>query len=102
MKILIAEDDRLTRQVLRATLLSLGHEVVEVEDGAAAVEALARPGAPSLVLLDWIMPRMDGVEVIRALRQQPGRYIYAVLLTAKDTTKDMIEALDAGADDFLG
>ncbi|MBY0492816.1 MAG: diguanylate cyclase [Cyanobacteria bacterium] len=101
MKILIAEDDRVTRQVLKASLISLGHEILEVEDGAAAVEALAQPGAPSLAILDWLMPRMDGLEVVRALRQRPGRYVYVVLLTARDGDDDMIEALDAGADDFL-
>jgi two-component system, cell cycle response regulator len=101
MNILIAEDDRVTRQVLRASLLSLGHQVVEAADGTGALEALAQPGAPNLAILDWLMPGMDGLEVCRALRQRPGRYIYIVLLTARDAHGDMIEALDAGADDFL-
>ena len=101
MKILIADDDIVARRVLRATLRSLGHEVVEVADGASAVAVLAAPDAPALVILDWMMPGLDGLAVCRTVRQTPGRYIYLILLTARDTPGDMIEALDAGADDFL-
>lgn len=101
MNILIADDDTVSRQVLRAALVALGHDVVEAEDGAGAIAALALPGAPSLVILDWMMPGMDGLAVCRTLRQSPGRYIYVILLTARDAPADMIEALDAGADEFL-
>ena len=101
MKILIADDDPVSRRVLGAALVTLGHEVVEVEDGARAIEALALPDAPSVAIVDWMMPRMDGLAVCRTIRQQPGRYTYIVLLTSRDEPNDMIEALDAGADDFL-
>ena len=101
MKILIADDDAVSRIALRAALVSLGHQVVMVDDGVKAVEVLAEPDAPSLAILDWAMPRLDGLAVCRAIRLHPGRYIYAILLTAYDAAADMIEALDAGADDFL-
>ena len=101
MNILIADDDLVSRRVLRAALLNLGHDVVEVEDGAKAIEALSRPDAPALAIVDWMMPGVDGIAVCQTVRQNPGRYVYVVLLTAKDAPTDMIEALDAGADDFL-
>ena len=101
MRILIADDDAVARRVLRGALDSLGHEVVEVEDGAEAVTALSRPDAPSLAILDWMMPNMDGLAVCRTLRQRPGRYTYVILLTARNAFSDMVEALDGGADDFL-
>ena len=101
MKILIADDDPVSRRVLEAALVVLGHEVVQVDDGARAIETLAQPDAPSVAIVDWMMPRLDGLAVCRAVRQQRARYIYVVLLTARDQPNDMIEALDAGADDFL-
>ncbi len=101
MKILIADDDPVSRRVLAAALETLGHDVVAVNDGAGAVEALARPDAPCFAIVDWMMPRVDGLTVCRTVRQQPGRYVYIILLTARDEPTDMIEALDTGADDFL-
>jgi two-component system, cell cycle response regulator len=101
VKILIADDDAVSRVALRAALVSLGHQVVMVDDGIKAVEVLSAPDAPSLAILDWAMPGLDGLAVCRAIRLQSGRYIYAILLTAYDAAADMIEALDAGADDFL-
>jgi two-component system cell cycle response regulator len=101
VNILIADDDAISRRLLRAALLTLGHQVVEVEDGVGAVQALSATDAPALAILDWMMPGMDGLEVLRTIRQKPGRYVYVLLLTARDSTADMIEALDAGADDFL-
>jgi len=101
VKILIADDDAISRRLLRAALVSFGHEVVEVSNGAGAVAALATPDAPALAILDWMMPDIDGLAVCRTVRQNPGRYIYTILLTGRDAPADMIEALDAGADDFL-
>lgn len=101
MNILIADDDAISRRLLRAALASLGHQVVEVEDGVSAVKALTLSDAPALAILDWMMPGMDGLEVCRTVRHKPGRYVYVILLTARDSPDDMIEALDAGADDFL-
>ena len=101
MKILIADDDAVSRRLLRAALGTFGHEVVEVENGAGAVAALASPDAPAFAILDWMMPDIDGLTVCRTVRQSPGRYVYVILLTGRDAPADMIEALDAGADDFL-
>ena len=101
MKILIADDDAISRRLLRAALVSFGHEVVEVENGAGAVAALALPDAPAFAILDWMMPDIDGLTVCRTVRQSPGRYVYVILLTGRDAPADMIAALDAGADDFL-
>ncbi len=101
MRILIADDDHLARRVLRAALVSMGHEIIEAEDGAGAITALSGPQAPSFAILDWMMPEVDGLEVCRTIRQQEGRYIYTILLTARDGPEAMVEGLDAGADDFL-
>jgi two-component system cell cycle response regulator len=101
VKILVADDDPVSRRLLQAALVSFGHQVVEVENGAAAIAALSVPDAPSFAILDWMMPDIDGLAVCRAVRQNPGRYVYMILLTGRDASADMIEALDAGADDFL-
>ncbi len=101
MNILIADDDFVARRVLGAALVGLGHEVVEVEDGLSAVAALAEPNAPCFAILDWMMPRMDGLEACRTIRQRAGRYVYIILLTARDGAENMVEALENGADDFL-
>lgn len=101
MNILIADDNAVSRRLLRAALSSLGHEIEEVEDGLSAVAALTRSGGPAFAIVDWMMPGLDGLEVCRTVRRQPGRYIYIILLTARSSPADMIDALDAGADDFL-
>ena len=101
MRILIADDDSVSRQLLRATLERLGHEVVAVADGSAAIEALLAPDAPRLAILDWMMPGMNGLEVCRAIRERAAAYVYVVLLTARDAPEDLVTGLDAGADDFL-
>ena len=101
MRILVADDDGVSRRLLRAALVSLGHEVVEVADGVSAVAALAEPDGPCFAILDWMMPGMDGLAVCRTVRQSKGRYIYVMLLTARDGAADMVEGLDGGADDFL-
>ena len=79
----------------------MGHEVCAVDDGAAALERLGRPDSPRIAILDWMMPGLDGLSVCRSLRQAVGPYTYVILLTARETRRDMVEALDAGADDFL-
>jgi diguanylate cyclase (GGDEF)-like protein len=101
VNILIADDDGVSREILKEALSTLGHSVVEVKDGASAAEALGKPGAPALAILDWVMPGMDGPDVCKLIRRRPGRYTYIILLTARDGATDMVEALDAGADDFL-
>jgi phosphoserine phosphatase RsbU/P len=102
MRILIAEDDLISRNILQAVLLKFGHEVVAVNDGRQALEALGKPDAPRLAILDWMMPEMDGVEVCRGIRQAGGGDpAYLILLTARDDEKSIVEGLDAGANDYL-
>jgi sigma-B regulation protein RsbU (phosphoserine phosphatase) len=102
MRILIAEDDAVSRRVLEATLLKWNYEVVVTSDGSQALEALKKPDAPSLALLDWMMPGLDGSEVCRQLRQSIGdRLLYVLLLTAKGSKDDIVEGLNAGADDYI-
>src|SRR3954470_1954539 len=102
MQILIAEDDLLSSLILRKTLEKLGHEVIASVDGADAWQQVEQRDV-RLVISDWMMPRMDGLEICRRIRRRPnGPYIYVILVTAKQQRKDRIEALEAGADDFLG
>jgi len=101
VKILIAEDEPVSRHLLDATLVRLGHEVVAVDDGPEAIRTLLAPDGPRIAILDWMMPGVDGLEVCRAIRQRPAPYTYTILLTSRDRRDDMVQALDAGADDFL-
>jgi two-component system, cell cycle response regulator len=102
VKVLIAEDDVVSRRLLEAMLTRWGYEVVVTGDGVEAWELLQSVDAPPLAILDWMMPGMDGVEVCRKVRQcgqEP--YIYLLLLTTKGRKENIIEGLDAGADDYL-
>ena len=101
MRILIADDDAMSRALLQATLKKLGHEVVAVADGTAAIEALLAPDAPRLAILDWMMPGATGIDVCRTIRERASSYVYTILLTARDTADDVVTGLEAGADDFL-
>jgi diguanylate cyclase (GGDEF)-like protein len=102
MKILIAEDDSVSRRLLFLTLNKWGYEVISAPDGRTAWHILEESNAPSMAILDWMMPGMDGVQLCRALRQRKDKpYIYLLLLTAKDHKQDFIEGLEAGADDYL-
>lgn len=102
MRILIAEDDFTSRSMLAAVLKKFGFEPVETADGSRAWEALQQPDAPRLVILDWMMPNMDGMEVLRRVRALPGdRPPYIIMLTAKTEKSEIIAGLDAGANDYL-
>ena len=102
MRILIAEDDKTSCNVLNALLTKQGYEVVETVDGAQALQALRKPDAPSLAILDWMMPEMDGPEVVRRIRAVPAdQPPYIIMLTVKNEKMDIIAGLDAGADDYL-
>lgn len=102
MRILIAEDDPISRQVLETTLKEWGHEVVVACDGAEACEVLQREDAPPLAILDSMMPEMDGLEVCRRVRRAVhATPTYIILLTAKSSKDDVVVALQAGADDYL-
>jgi CheY-like chemotaxis protein len=102
MRILIAEDDRVSRRLLEITLANWGHEIDLAVDGLHAWEALRDPDAPSLVLLDWMMPELDGVEVCRRVRDASGSQLpYIILLTSRGRSEDIAEGLGAGADDYI-
>lgn len=102
MRILIAEDNRIQLRLLRGLLTGWGHEVVVATDGEQAWAALGGDNPPSLAILDWMMPAMDGLRICRELRKPSERaYTYILLLTAKDRKADLVEAMDAGADDYL-
>lgn len=100
--ILIAEDDLISRRVLTTSLEKWGYDVLVTADGEAALAALVQPDAPRLAILDWMMPGLDGPEVCRRYRAQPGvPPCYLILLTAKGAKEDIVTGLDSGADDYL-
>jgi diguanylate cyclase (GGDEF)-like protein len=102
LRILVAEDDPVVRRLLEAMLGSWGFTVLLVDDGLAALRLLEEADAPRLVILDWMMPGMDGIDVCRRVRAQASeRYTYLILLTARDRKTDVVTGLDAGADDYL-
>ena len=102
MKILIADDDELSRKMMGMVLRKMGYEVVAAENGRDALDKLLNPNGPRLAILDWMMPEIDGPQVCRSLRaanEQP--YVFVILLTSKDSREDLVEGLDAGADEYL-
>lgn len=102
MKILIADDESVSRRMLCALLAKWGYQVAAAEDGDAAWAALRAPDAPRMAVLDWMMPGRSGVDLCRALRQdRPEPYTYILLLTAKDAKEGVVEGLESGADDYL-
>jgi len=102
VRVLIAEDDPISRRLLEVTLAKWGYEVVSCPDGETAWDTLQQANAPSLAILDWMMPGMDGLQVCREVRQMMTEpYTYMLLLTAKSQKDDIIAGLEAGADDYL-
>ena len=102
MKVLAAEDNPVFQSMLRALLTKWGYDVVQARDGLEAWRILASADAPRLAILDWMMPGMDGVELCRRVRiagREP--YIYILLLTARTESEDLVEGMEAGADDYL-
>jgi phosphoserine phosphatase RsbU/P len=101
LKILIAEDENVSRVVLEASLKKRGHEVIAVENGLKAWEAFQGEYFPVLIS-DWLMPEMDGLALFRKIRELPrDSYTYLVLLTSLEGKTNYLEAMDAGADDFM-
>jgi CheY-like chemotaxis protein len=102
MRILIAEDDRVTARLLTSLLTSWGYDTKAAADGESALDMIAHEDTPFVALLDWMLPGMDGPEVcrrVRALgRSTPG---YLILLTSRSARADLVEGLDAGADEYL-
>ncbi|MGH9520972.1 MAG: GGDEF domain-containing response regulator [Terriglobales bacterium] len=100
--ILVAEDDPLFRALLQRRLQRWGYHVTLAEDGAAAWPALQSDVPPRLLLLDWMMPGIDGLELCRRIRSsQQEMYSYIIVTTARQDRQDVVTALDAGADDFI-
>jgi DNA-binding response OmpR family regulator len=102
MRILIAEDDLTSRTALTGVLKKKGHEVTVTVNGVEAWQSLQQPDAPALVILDWMMPEMDGPEVVRLVRALgTDRPPYIIMLTTKGDKADIIDGLEAGANDYL-
>jgi len=102
VKILAAEDNPVFQTMLRGMLTKWGYEVIVARDGNEALLALEAENGPRLAILDWMMPGIDGVDVCRQVRSR-GRepYVYILLLTARTESEDLVEGIDAGADDYL-
>jgi two-component system chemotaxis response regulator CheY len=102
MKVLIADDDALSRKILQDALLEWGYDIVVARDGKEAWTILERADRPNMAVLDWMMPGMYGVEICSRLRTlNLTNYIYVILLTAKNKREDIIKGLESGADDYV-
>jgi two-component system, cell cycle response regulator len=102
MRILVADDDPISRRMMQKMLQDGGYEVVTAEDGLKAVHELSVEDAPRLALVDWMMPEMDGPGVCREIRgRKDESYVYIILLTSKQSSEDIVAGLQAGADDYL-
>lgn len=101
MEVLIAEDDYISRNLLKKMLIEMGHEVIETENGEAAWEQLKKKPR-QIVITDWMMPQMDGLQLCNKIRSASfDSYIYIIMLTAKDRKKDLVEVFESGADDYI-
>jgi diguanylate cyclase (GGDEF)-like protein len=101
-RVLVADDDLVTRMMLSATLADWGLEVIQAEDGEKALDVLRAPDPPQLALVDWNMPVKDGLEVCRELRRgAPEPYIYIIILTSMNKSEDVVAGLGSGADDYV-
>ncbi len=102
MRILVAEDDVVSRKVLTTFLEKWEYEVIAVDDGQKAIDELKKDDAPNFAILDWMMPEKDGTEICQWIRQQKkGEFSYIILLTAKTEKDDIVEGLSSGADDYV-
>jgi two-component system cell cycle response regulator len=102
MKILVADDDPVSRRLMQGILQRSGYDVIVAADGRTASRELCRIDGPRLALIDWMMPELDGLEVCREVRcRQDAPYVFILLLTSKDSNEDTVAGLEAGADDYL-
>jgi len=102
VKVLVADDDKINRQILTKLLEKWGYDSVVATDGDEAWQILQQEGAPRLALLDWMMPGRDGVQICREIRKRNGTfYTYILLVTAKFQKQEILEGLEAGADDYV-
>ena len=102
MRVLIVDDDRDMRLLLRSTLTDKGYEVFSASDGIEALAVLEKENI-QLVISDWLMPKMDGLELCKRIRATsfPAGYVYVIILTGKDSKGELIAAMQAGADDYI-
>jgi len=103
MQALVVDDSAVYRKLIGDHLRSWGFGVTLAETGSDAWRILEQPDAPKLVLLDWVLPDLDGIELCKRIRQAgaSGPYVYVILLTSKEGRQNMLQAMEAGADDFL-
>lgn len=102
MKVLIADDDTIWRKLLAQNIQKWGYEVVSAEDGQKAWNLLQEHGAPRIAILDWQMPKLNGVDICRQIRNHLKLpFIYTIILTSRDTRDDMVAGFESGADDYL-
>ena len=104
LKILVADDDRVVRRIVLAKLSGLGYEVSEVEDGQEALDLLESGRVPDLLIADQLMPRINGLQLVRALRQNSNADLSSlpiIMLTSRQSEQDIIEGLEAGLDDYI-
>jgi sigma-B regulation protein RsbU (phosphoserine phosphatase) len=99
-RMVVAEDDAVSRELICARLEKWGYNVIATENGLDAMMALRKKDAPSLAILDWMMPGMDGLEICRRIREV-DRLLYIIVLTARGSKANLLECLRAGADDYL-
>ena len=101
MKILIVDDDALITELLESQLTDWGYEPIVFTKSVDALTALARPDAPRLAILDWEMPLIDGPTICRSIRRNNGDHTYIILLTGNSSREHVIQALQAGANDYM-
>jgi PleD family two-component response regulator len=102
VRVLVAEDDETARNALVRLLQREGYEVTVANDGQAAIDVLLAPDPPNIALIDWGMPRLDGIHVCWAVRSIPSNpYTYIIMVTGRDEATDALAAFSAGVDDFL-
>jgi putative two-component system response regulator len=101
VRVLIVDDDEIALELLSATIASAGYEVSTARDGCEALETL-RTGVFRVVITDWEMPNMDGIELCHKIRErQSSSYVYVILVTSREGAHNVVEGLDSGADDFI-
>lgn len=102
MRVFVAEDDAVSRRLLEVRLSRWGYDVASCANGREALDRIQGESGPRLVILDWMMPELDGVEVCRRLRSEAkGEYTYIIMLTAKVQEQDLVAGFEAGADDYI-